>query len=74
MKNLFLCLTLSVFAASSVLADNVVSPKAAADKKPSCCASGKGCCEKSACCGKSACSKGMPSKTVLISPKAEASK
>ena len=73
MKNLFICLTLSAFAVTSVLADNAVPTKASADKKSACCASSKGCCEKTTSCHKMAC-KSMPSKTVLLSPKAEASK
>lgn len=70
MKNLFLCLTLSMFAAVSVLADNAVPTKAPAGKS-ACCASSKACCEKTACCHKC---KAMPSKTVLMSPKAQANK
>ncbi|HWF18814.1 MAG TPA: hypothetical protein VG754_06075 [Verrucomicrobiae bacterium] len=79
MKNLFLCVTLAMFAmASSVLADSNTTAKAAADKSGDCCGSNnccdsKGhCADKSKSSAKSACSKGMPSKSVLMSPKAAA--
>ncbi|MDB6022031.1 MAG: hypothetical protein JWQ04_1888 [Pedosphaera sp.] len=66
MKKLILCVAASAFAlASSVQADN--STKAPADKNATCSEGSKSCCG-----GKSACTKSMPSKTVLMSPKAAA--
>jgi hypothetical protein len=64
MKSLLLCITISAFALTSSLY--------AADTKP--CTDKAACTDKSkACCGeKSACTKGAPSKTVLMTPKAAA--
>ena len=66
MKKIILSLAVTAFALASAMADNTT--KATADSKASCC-EGKACCSAGAN-GKSACTKGMPSKTALMSPKA----
>jgi hypothetical protein len=70
MKKLILSLAISAFALTlSVQADSnsTTTTKAPAAKKATCTDSSKDCCSG----GKSAC-KSMPSKTVLMSPKAAA--
>ena len=67
MKKLILSLTVTAFALASALADG--NTKASADST-ACCSDAKASCSAG---GKSACKKGMPSKTVLMSPKAAAS-
>lgn len=69
MKKLILSLAVTAFALASAMADN--NTKATADSKASCSSDGKACCSVDGK-GKSACTKGMPTKTVLMSPKAAA--
>ena len=78
MKNLILCATLVAFASvSSLMAGSNQPTKPAAVKKTDACCDSKSssdskdcCSEKSTKSAKSACSKGMPSRHVLMSPKA----
>jgi hypothetical protein len=65
MKKLILSLAVSAFALAAVQADN--NAKAPSEKNATCCEANK-----TSCCSKSACTKGMPTKTVLMSPKAAA--